>query len=157
VESTLQVTGETCTEATPVAPVATHSVTAQAATTTPPLTLSWKTYHTAAANDTDAAMGMSMLTGNSLVQLQPQMPLATGTTVTWPTGFPTTHVPGGMHTCSAVVAMSLFTASKQTSTTPAQGRMNPLNFVPCELAVSVVICRCWVEGVSRGAVIHCLP
>lgn len=152
----MQVTGDTCIQATPVAPEATHSVTAQAATTTPPLKSSRKTYHAAAANDTDAAMGMLMLTGDSFVQFQPQMPLDTGTTVTWPTGFPTTHVPGGTHTCSAVVAMLLFTESMQTSNTPAQGRMNPSNFVPCELAVSVVICRCWVEGVSRVAVIDCL-
>jgi len=121
-----------CIKSAPVNPVATHSFTAQEPRTTPPPTSSWTTYQTAAANDTDVAMGMLVLTGDSFVQSKPLRLLATGTAETWPTALPTTHV------------------------TPAQGRVNPLNVPPCELAVSGVVCRCWVECLSRVAMIHCV-
>jgi len=132
VEGMFLVTGVMCIKGVPVTPVATHLVTAQAPTKTPLPTSSWTTYQTAAANDTDVAMGMLVLTGDSFVQNKSLRPLATGTAETWPTALPTTHV------------------------TPAQGRENPLNVPPCELAVSGVVCRCWVECLSRVAMIHCL-
>ena len=101
-------------------------------------------------------MGMLVSTGDSFLQSKPLVSLATGAAETWPTALPTTHVAGGMHTCNEVVSMLLMTVSMHTSTTPAQGRMNPLNVVPCELAVWGVVCPCWVECLSRVAVIHCL-
>jgi len=132
VEGTLFVTGNMCIKSAPVNPVATHSFTAQTPMTTPQPTSSWKTYQKAAANDTDVAMGMLVLMGDFFVQSKSLRPLATVTAETWPTALPTTHV------------------------TTAQGRVNPLNVPPCELAVSGVVCRCWVECMSRVAMIHCL-
>jgi len=132
VRGTLLVTGDMCITGVPVTPAAMHLVTAQAATTTPLQTSSWTSDQSAAANDTDVVMGMLVLTGDSFVQSKPLRLLTTGTAETWPTALPTTHV------------------------TPEQGRVNPLNVPQCELAVSGVVCRCWVECLSRVAMIHCL-
>jgi len=125
VEGTLLVVEDMCIKGVPVTPVATNSFTAQAPTTTPPPTSSWTTDNTAATNETVVAMGVFVSTGDSFLQSKPLVPLATGTAETWPTALPATHVAGEMHTCNAEVSMLLMTVSMHTSTTPAQGRMNP--------------------------------
>jgi len=114
VEVTLIVVGDKCIKGVPVTPVATHSFTAQAPTTTPPPTSSWTTDLKAAANDTDLSMGMLVSTGDSFLQSNPLVPLATGTAEPLPTALPTTHVTGGMQTCNAVVSMLQMTVSMHT-------------------------------------------
>jgi len=74
-EGTLVLTGDSFMEATPVTPVATHAVSVQAPTTTPPTTSLWTNDDKAAANDRDAAEGMSVLTGDTCTIATPVTPV----------------------------------------------------------------------------------
>jgi len=74
-EGTLVLTGDSFMEATPVTPVATHAVTAQVQTTTPPTTSAWTTDDNAATNDRDAGEGISVSTGDTCTQAAPVTPV----------------------------------------------------------------------------------